>query len=257
MQEHPAKTEHRRTKKRVVIPVVSTVLIAALVIAFFAYTGDYYRADASVWDVAATYGATVTQQDGYIACAPQDGAPAAGYVFYPGGKVEATAYLPYLAAVAEQGYFCALLEVPFRLAILDTNAAAGVMAAHPEIAVWAVGGHSLGGVAAASFAGKSDGAAAGLVLLASYPASDLSASPLLAASVTATDDRVLDREKYDAAKPKLPQATTFVVIAGGNHSQFGMYGHQSGDGEAEISNGAQRRQATDATATLLGSLPAA
>ena len=124
------------------------------------------------------------------------------------------------------------------------------MAAHPEIAAWAVGGHSLGGVAAAGFAGGRDDVG-GLVLLAAYPAEDLSAAPLAALSITATDDRVLNLGKYDAAKTNLPQDTEFLVIAGGNHSQFGMYGHQKGDGTAQISNEDQRRQAAAATAELL------
>ena len=97
-----AEPQRKRAKKHVIIPAVCIGLIAVLAIAFFAYTGVYSRAEDSVWDVAAACDVRIAQQDGYIECVPAHGAPAAGYVFYPGGKVEAAAYLPYLAAVAEQ-----------------------------------------------------------------------------------------------------------------------------------------------------------
>lgn len=52
---------------------------------------------------------------------PED--PVAGFIFYPGGKVEYTAYSPLMLALAEQNILCVLLEMPFNLAVLDSSAA--------------------------------------------------------------------------------------------------------------------------------------
>ena len=45
-------------------------------------------------------------------------------VFYPGGKVEPTAYLPLLTALAEDGIDCFLVRMPLNMAFLDIEAAA-------------------------------------------------------------------------------------------------------------------------------------
>ena len=143
------KKSHRGLKIAFAVVLGLVVVLAA---AFFLYTGSYYRADPAVWDDALAYGIDLREEDGYIACVPTGDFPTVGYVFYPGGKVQAEAYLPYLAEVARAGYYCAVVQSPFRLAVLDGNAARQVMDEHPEITTWAVGGHSLGGVVAASFA---------------------------------------------------------------------------------------------------------
>ena len=89
-----------------------------------------------------------------------------GIIFYPGGKVEYTAYSPLMQGFAKEGYFCALVKMPFGLAVFDTNAAKDVKEAHPEITHWIIGGHSLGGAMAAKYAAISD--FDGLFLLAAY-----------------------------------------------------------------------------------------
>ena len=228
-------------------------LVAVLAVAFFVYTGSYHHADPAAQDDALEYGIALEQQDGYIACLPTEQAATVGYVFYPGGKVEAEAYLPYLAEVARAGYFCAVVQPPFRLAIFDMDAAKDVMARHPEITAWAVGGHSLGGVAAAGFAAD-EPRVTGLVLLAAYPSADLSSRDIAVVSVTGTNDRVLNWDKYEAAMGKLPPGAVGVSLAGGNHSQFGLYGHQKGDGEATLSPLEQRTLTAKATTELLAGL---
>lgn len=248
----PAKTAPRKKlKKRFIVLWVVVALLAALIAAFLIYTGVYYHADDTAWALAASHDVEITQKDGYIAIAPTHVAPTTGYVFYPGAKVAAEAYLPYLAQVAEQGFFCALLQPPFRLAIFDMAGAAFPIADNPAITTWAVGGHSLGGVAAAGYASQAGPAVQGLVLLAAYPNKDLSLSGLPVTSITATEDTVLNWENHEAAKALLPPGTRYVSIAGGNHGQFGLYGPQSGDGTATLSAVDQRAQVVEATLQLL------
>lgn len=41
-----------------------------------------------------------------------------GIIFYPGAKVENTAYLPLLKHLTNKGYNCYLLKMPFNMAII-------------------------------------------------------------------------------------------------------------------------------------------
>ena len=77
----------------------------------------------------------------------------------------------------------------------------------------------------------------GLILLASYPSEkvNLSKRHLKVLSITASNDKVLKWDQYKSAKKRLPSDTSYTSISGGNHSEFGDYGHQSKDGDATIS----------------------
>ena len=49
-------------------------------------------------------------------------------------------------------------------------------------------------------------------------------------------------DKYEASKARLPKSSEELMIEGGNHSGFGMYGEQKGDGKASISNDEQQQK---------------
>ncbi len=238
----------KKTHKGRIALVVVAVTLAVLLGAFFIYTGMYYPAEQAALD-GTPETVMVEDREGYIACVPQGKTPEVGYVFYPGAKVDEKAYLPYLAQVARQGYLCAVVKAPFHLAFFGAGAADTVKQDWPEVTVWVVGGHSLGGVVASGYA--ADGGADGLVLLASYPSVDLSGSGLPVLSITGTQDQVLNRESYAAAAQKLPEDTEYMVIEGGNHSGFGAYGHQKGDGAATVAPEEQRQIVAEATARFL------
>ena len=231
----------RTRKARVALAVTAAVLILVGGVCGF-YLGDYYRADT---EAVAAFAADrpVTRRvadDGTVVIAPPN--PEAGLIFYPGGKVEHTAYEPLLTACAEQGILCVLTEMPFRLAVLDINAADGIREQYPAITRWYIGGHSLGGSMAAAYVEKHLDAFEGLVLLGSYSTADLSQSGLKVLSIYGSEDTVLNREKYAECLPYLPADRTEHVIAGGCHAYFGMYGPQDGDGTPTIDNIAQLEQ---------------
>ena len=81
----------------------------------------------------------------------------------------------------------------------------------------------------------------GVVLLAAYPTEKLSDSTGLI-SIYGTEDKILDRKQYDDSKKYFPSHYTEIPIVGGNHAQFGNYGFQSGDGEANITAHEQQTQ---------------
>ena len=109
-----------------------------------------------------------------------------------------------------------------------------------------VAGHSLGGVVASLDAVtlQKENHLAGIILLASYPdkSVDLSSSNIPVLSIVASQDKVLNWDKYEASKSRLPKSSEELMIEGGNHSGFGMYGEQKGDGKASISNDEQQQK---------------
>ena len=144
---------------------------------------------------------------------------ATGFIFYPGAKVPAAAYAPAAQAIANAGYPTYIADMPLALAILDGNAAADIQAAHPEVTTWVTGGHSLGGVMAAGYAADHRDTVDGLALWASYPSEDILGADLVTSSIFGTLDAGMERMTSAETKAKLPAATTFVPIEGGNHEQ--------------------------------------
>lgn len=113
------KNQKKKSFPRRVFLCLLAVLLAVC-IAFGIYVSDYYHTD-----------------------------PAAGLIFYPGGKVENTAYAPLLHDLAEDGILCVLVKMPCNLAVLDMNAADSIPERFSEVTDWYIGGHSLGGAMAA------------------------------------------------------------------------------------------------------------
>lgn len=182
----------------------------------------------------------------YILLEPLDSASLSktGFLFYPGGLVDPHAYMEMAGAFAlsGSGHRVLIAKMPTNLAVLNAGAARKILQDHADLD-WVIGGHSLGGAMACSEVNNRSQDYKGLVLMASYPPSsaDLSSWPGEVLSISASKDLVVDIEKYESAKSLLPKGMTYTVIMGGNHSGFGSYGFQQGDGEAVISREEQQR----------------
>ena len=226
-----------KSKRKILIVLISIVATLAIIFGACAiYLGDYYRADEGAIAVFALEDniSVSTLDNGSIVFEPQNAT--VGFIFYPGGKVEANAYQPLMAELAREGVLCVLVEMPFNLAVFDINAADGIQEQYPEIEDWYIGGHSLGGSMAASYLADRVDEYEGLILLGSYSTANLSDTDLNVLSIYGSEDKVLNRKKYDENKTNLPDGLCEVVIEGGCHAYFGMYGAQDGDGTPTISN---------------------
>lgn len=238
----------RKTK---IVWITAAVVLAALVILCGVYLGDYYAADGEAMEVFASEKTVdrIVLEDNTIVCAPEGAT--AGLIFYPGGKVEHEAYAPLMEACAEAGILCVLVEMPFHLAVFDVEAAEGMQELYPEIEDWYIGGHSLGGSMAAAYLADNADAYEGLILLGSYSAADLSETELEVLSVYGSEDMVLNREKYEEYRINLPGDFTEIIIDGGCHAGFGMYGPQEGDGTPTITTAEQITRTATAIAELV------
>lgn len=182
-------------------------------------------------------------------------------VFLCGAGVSAEAYVPLLRPIAEAGHPVTIVRLPWRLAPLETHKRAAMRRAveigEREAGVhgWVLAGHSLGAALASRIAAAAPRGLRAVVLLGTtHPKSfDLSRLKLPVTKVYATQDGVAPREKIEANRHLLPRDTRWVVIEGGNHSQFGHYGHQLFDGLATIS---REQQQALTRAALLAALEA-
>lgn len=223
-------------RKKLLITFLSVfVVIALMVVGCAVYLGDYYRTDTESVAAFLPQGTTYeTQTDGNIVFAPEHATK--GLIFYPGGKVEYTAYIPLMQSLSEKGILCVLVKMPFNLAVFDMNGADGIKEQYPEIDEWYIGGHSLGGAMAASYLSEHTEDFEGLILLGAYSTADLSDSDIDVLSVYGSEDKVMDMEKYAENKINLPEDFKEVIIDGGCHAYFGMYGTQDGDGTPTLTN---------------------
>ena len=228
-----------RKKRRIFWIAIPVAVFALLLCASLIYLESYYHADD---EAIATFSVDRTVEERTLAGGEtvfDPGSAGVGLIFYPGGKVDAAAYVPLMRAISAKGVLCVLCDMPFRLAVFDTHAADEVRKALPEIKHWYIGGHSLGGAVASIEVKAHPGIYEGMILLASFSNEDLSGDSIRVFSVYGSEDRVLDPEKYEQAKAKLPENVTERIIAGGCHAGFGMYGAQDGDGTPVITSGEQ------------------
>ena len=228
--------------------LVTVVILLLLAGACVWYVNDYYHAENYVdayLESSATV--TVTNKDNIVFL---DGAGTEhALVFYPGAKVEYTAYVPMFYALAEQGIDCFVVKMPGNLAILGMGRAADIMEEY-SYENWYLSGHSLGGAMAASYVADNAEDFEGLVLLAAYATKALPAD-LKVLSVYGSEDKVLNAENLEAGRAYLPADYTELCIAGGNHAWFAYYGEQDGDGTASITKAEQQKQTVEAIVNMV------
>lgn len=233
------KSKTSITQKFLIGIGILALILALCAGAFFWYASDYYRAEDVALEVMAQDSGISVQDNLTIlsTSVPSDTA----IIFYPGAKVEASAYLPLLDKIRQTGVTCILVDMPFHMAIFDSNAALDVMEDFPEYSHWYIAGHSMGGAMASQFAASHPDEVDGLILLGAYIYGDYSPQ----------DTLTIYGSLNQSVEDKLDYTENVVEIQGGNHAQFGNYGPQKGDLPATISAEEQQNQTVDAIRTFL------
>lgn len=160
-----------------------------------------------------------------------DGTEEIGFVFYQGAKVRPDAYSYIGDQLAADGHFVAIPQLPFNIALLDSNRAFEYMEDYPEIDTWYLMGHSLGGAAASTIVEENE-KIAGIIFLASYPVDSIDVPSL---TIYGGQDGLLSAEDIESSRENLRSDAVFHKIEEGNHANFGMYGEQAGDNPSPLS----------------------
>ncbi len=184
---------------------------------------------------------------------PVDAEIKTAFIFYPGGRVDPKGYATLLKPLAEAGYLVVVPEMPINMAIFDVDIADEIIADYPEIEHWVIGGHSVGGVAAAMYTTEQSENIAGLAIWAAFPAdnSDISALDIPVLSIYGGREEGVTDESVGERKHLLPADTEYIKIEGGDHHQFGSYKIKPEEHRATVECSVQQAQIIEATLMLL------
>jgi dienelactone hydrolase len=236
------KTKHSGKRIALIIILAALILCAG---GCFLYLNDYYRADAEVNEYFEKSGGVAISciSDGLYLDGP---GTENALIFYPGAKVEYTAYIPLAYKLAERGIDVFIIKMPCNVAVLGMNKADDILSEYDYEHMY-IGGHSLGGAVAAIYAANHADSADldGLILLGAYPTKSLASSGMSVLTIYGSEDKVLEMEKVESGRSLLPENATETIITGGNHAQFGCYGEQKGDSTALISAEEQWERTTE------------
>lgn len=224
--------------------VLILILVAAL--GFYIWSQQTYKPTAQLKNLVTTE--DYKKVDDLYVFQPQQKSDF-GIILYPGAKVEPLAYGYIAKELQQQGYLVVIPTMRFNMAIFEEKKADSIIKRYGDVRRWVIGGHSLGGVVAASYTKNNPDHIAGLFLYASYPSKniDFSTSNLPTLSIFGELDEVSPPKDIFAHQSNLSTSAVLHEIIGGNHAGFGMYGKQADDGEPTISNLNQQKQVANQT----------
>lgn len=229
---------------------------------FMLWMANSFRAqgfDKSILESDSTI--TIEETSHFLSFRPNASLQPVGLIFFPGGMVQPEAYAPMSRTIAEQGYNVFIVKLPFGSAPLESQEASvmqealRIMDSNESIESWVVGGHSRGAAIASRFAYLHGDTFDGLILIGtSHPkeaAFNLSNTTLAVTKIYASNDGLASMEEVKANAIYLPNNTTWVLIDGGNHSQFSYTGKLLGDNAATISQEEQQKLTIAAILSVL------
>lgn len=251
------KKKMKKKTKRILITCIFVFSILAILLgSFFTYVSIYYHGtdNANKYLDDSTLSEVIDSKD-CVTFQPKANKVTTitkdGIIFYPGGKVEYKAYAPMLRGLADLGITSVLVKMPFNLAVFNVNGANGKQEKFPNVENWYMAGHSLGGAMASTYLYKHADNFKGLILMGAYSTVNLSSyTDLNTLSILASEDGILNQEKYQKNKSNLPNLTE-KTIQGGIHSYFGDYGLQKGDGVPEVSYDEQKNSIISSISTFI------
>ncbi len=232
------------------IPVIKSILI---VMSFVFISGAFAQPGGEIPELRlpteralkalkSNFRVTVSETDLYFAFDSTWIRKNTGVIFHPGGAVDPRAYAPLARKIALRGYRVLILKTPSELVVAGVlpSMVNTVININGDIDNWALAGHSVGGVAAAQFIFDNPEAQSvkGLALLAAFPNPEKPISDrddLSIISISGSNDCIVTEETINTFKWALPITTSYFEIGGANHAQFGDYGPQEGDCDADIS----------------------
>ena len=116
-------------KKKILITL--SIILILCVGGFGFYVNDYYHAQGDALEIL-NHQEVKQVNSNLITLTPQKTSDV-GIIFYPGAKVENTAYLPLLEQLEKKGYNCYLVNMPFKMAIFNKNAANKIIENYQKI----------------------------------------------------------------------------------------------------------------------------
>jgi len=173
-----------------------------------------------------------------------------GIVVMHGALIKPRSYANTAAFFARRGY---TVFLPYGgLTRLPINAVDDAAARLAELGIdeWYLIGHSMGGMAALELQRRDAADVRAAALWGSGMPFDYTDVDVPLLFLWADDDGILTAERMESVKKKLPRATRYVTVEGGNHRNFAMYSHQFFDNEGTLDWREQIELANETTAAF-------
>ena len=233
--------------------LVASILFSILLLGALAWLGSPHDIEKPAVEKALDSDRQVSVEQGtFQVFSPVATTASTGVIFYPGGKSAVGTYAPVLKQLAGCGLLVVNVPMPLHVAFLGIDKADQVMASFPDIDRWYLAGHSMGGVAAVEYAADKPHGLDGLILWASYPASDISHLGIPVLSVYGRQDQMTTVHEVEQFMPLLPQHTRYVAVEA-NHWSFGHFDRSPVPGEQRIDRLRAQRAIVAATGGFAGS----
>ncbi|PKO13970.1 MAG: alpha/beta hydrolase [Chloroflexi bacterium HGW-Chloroflexi-10] len=242
----------RKTSKKLIIRIMIAMMITVVVFLAIKYlTYERQPLPQALAAVESDQNVTVSRYP-WLSFTPKL-ASSTGFIFYPGGRISFLGYSDLMRSISEQGFTVIVPKIPLNMAVFNANIADKIIAAHPEIKTWVIGGHSVGGTAAAMYTSAHPENIDGLAIWSSFPAesSDLSKLNIPVVLLFGGNETGVTDESVGARKHLLPADTLYVKIEGGDHHQFGSYELTTEENMATTSREVQHEQILSTMFVLL------
>jgi pimeloyl-ACP methyl ester carboxylesterase len=213
----------RRVKSlaiRIVLTLAFLFVVCAIV--FVVWAWDASQPESKAYTEAISNPAvTIDSYDGFITIRPAGITPEVGLLFYPGARIEPSAYVAKLAAIAEAANIQIAIGKPaLNLAFFSINQADNMRTALPGVTCWFVGGHSLGGSMACVYASNHSDTLEGVMLFGTYCGTDISNTSLRVLSINGERDGIFPPAIISERRHELPSNARMVLVPGMNHAQI-------------------------------------
>lgn len=187
-----------------------------------------------------------------------------GFVFRPshpngrslvimhGALIEPRSYANTAAFFAGRGYTVFLPAGAMRLSITAVDDAAARLGEF-DVDDWYFIGHSMGGLAVLELLRRNAAEVRAVALWAARMPFDFSDVDVPILFLWGNDDGLLTADGLASAKTRLPAATRYVTVDGGNHRNFAMYSHQFFDNDGTLDWREQIAFANERTAAFFES----
>ena len=253
--KNTVKRKKNTRNKKILISILA--LLAILITAMVLFLNQEAPANAinfQAMESDALVG--VSENKDAIVFTPRENKATTALVYYQGANVAPESFAYAGRKIAEAGIQVFLVKMPFSLAIFDIGTAYAYPEQYPEIEYWVLSGFSLGGSSAAFALANKESRYEALILYASYTDAkhSLRDKAVKVLSISGSNDGLATPSDIEEGKTLLPTDTQYLIIPGGNHTQFALYGEgklQKGDNKATLSAMEQQQIVIDATIGFL------
>jgi len=214
-----------KTKRKILLVVVAVISIGSVPVLDWLQNGGPVIHPNSLSALTPSDEIEVSQKNNWLIFSPKVKQPKTAFVIYPGARCDHLGYAPVMRRIAEHGFLVVSVGMPLKLSVFGKDKIEEVQKNFPEINLWVLGGHSLGGVMAAQYVKENPETIDGLLFWDSYTSksADLTEISMPIGQIYRSSLSMPMPPSFLTNKKYLPSHTVYYPIVGGNHIDYGHF----------------------------------